>query len=129
MIITFEIKQNLQQIIKECHTSKYWSFHKGTKADFYLVDRNFTQSAAECYIKENTLTIKTAWSGYTYIIKQRGDGIVYVTYNGPLKGFMQQSLLPTLTPTEGIYERLVYSTKEGWLRFREYLDKRNWNLR
>jgi hypothetical protein len=128
MIITFEIKQNLSEIIKDCKTSKYWFYQEASKKGrFNLQDKEFDNSYASCYQYDNRLSIITAWGNYSYLIEQRQHG-TFCTYNGPLKGFLQQSLLPGLTPKGNIYERLVYSTKEGWLKFRELLDKRNWNL-
>lgn len=130
MIISFEIHQTLETILKECKTSKYWSYHASqiVQGKFILQDKDFSNSWADCIAYDNRISITTAWGGYTYHIEQKKDGRTIVSYNGPVKGFLQQSLLPRLTPINNIYEVLVYSTKEGWIKFRNYLDKRGVNL-
>lgn len=130
MEIVFEIKENLESILKECKTSKYWNYSECMDGKiFCLEDKEFINSYASCHynVEKKELNFKTAWSSYTYKIYER-DGETLCRYEGALKGFLQQSLMPRLTPKGNIYEVLIYSTEGGWQKFRNYLNKRNWNL-
>lgn len=128
MEIVFEIKQSLESIINECKTSKYWNYSEGVNGKvFILEDKEFSNSYASCFVAKNQLDFKTAFSSFTYKVYEK-EGRTLCRYEGALKGFLQQSLMPRLTPKGNIYEVLVYSTEGGYMKFRKYLDKRNWNL-
>lgn len=129
MEIVFEIKENVENILNECKSSNYWNYSEGVNGKvFILEDKEFSNSYASCFIsQEKQLDFKTAWSSFTYKVYEK-DGKTLCRYEGALKGFLQQALMPRLTPKGNIYEVLIYSTEGGWMKFRQYLDKRNWNL-
>ena len=47
-----------------------------------------------------------AWSNYTYRLFVLGDN-VWCEYNGAYRGLLEQNLLPTITPREGLLESEV----------------------
>ena len=62
------------------------------------------EATVEIYARE--ITIKTAWSNYTYRLFVLGDN-VWCEYNGAYRGLLEQNLLPTITPREGLLESEV----------------------
>lgn len=106
MRIQFEIKESLSEIIDEILNSKRW--FTVIKEDILgrklvlIRDQNFDSEASiEIYARE--IDIKTAWSNYTYRLFVMGDH-VWCEYNGAYRGLLEQKLLPTITPKEGLLD-------------------------
>ena len=104
MRIQFEIKENLSEIVDEILNSEKWiAVVKEDISGRKLVairDQNFdSEASVEIYARE--ITIKTAWSNYTYRLFVMGDNI-WCEYNGAYRGLLEQKLLPTITPKEGL---------------------------
>lgn len=104
MRIQFEIKEKLPEIIEEIlHSDKWMSLEKENLSGRKLVvirDQAYASEATvEIYARE--LTIKTAWSSYTYRLFILGDN-VWCEYNGAYRGLLEQNLLPSITPKESL---------------------------
>lgn len=109
MRIHFEIKEKLPEIIEEILKNDKWvSLVKEDISGRKLVvirDPSFDSEATiEIYARE--ITIKTAWSNYTYRLFVLGDN-VWCEYNGAYRGLLEQKLLPTITPKESLLESVV----------------------
>jgi len=127
MKITFEISQSIQDLLEYCQSDKYSDFemvHDENGVPYRnkarMVDLEFTDSYAEIIWKENYMLIYTAWSQFTYEIEER-DGKTYCTYNGAVKGFLKQSLIPHITPAVCIHDCMCHSSTHGTLLFEDYL--------
>ncbi|ADV43839.1 hypothetical protein [Bacteroides helcogenes] len=104
MRIQFEIKENLSEIISEILNSERWvTIVKEDISGRKLVvirDRNYDSEATiEIYARE--VSIKTAWSSYSYRLFIVGDS-VWCEYNGAYRGLLEQKLLPAITPKESL---------------------------
>lgn len=104
MRIQFEIKENLSEIINEILNSERWvTIVKEDISGRKLVvirDQNYdSEATVEIYARE--ISIKTAWSSYTYRLFVMGDR-VWCEYNGAYRGLLEQKLLPTVTPKESL---------------------------
>lgn len=100
MRIHFEIREKLPEIIEEILNCERWTtLVKEDISGRKLVvirDPNYNSEATvEIYARE--ITIKTAWSNYTYRLFVLGDN-VWCEYNGAYRGLLEQNLLPTITP-------------------------------
>lgn len=109
MRIQFEIKEMLSDIVNEVlHSEKWITILKEDIPGRKLVvirDPNFNSEATvEIYDKE--LSIKTAWSSYTYRLFVV-DRTVWCEYNGAYRGLLEQQLLPTITPKESLLDSEV----------------------
>ena len=109
MRIHFEIREKLPEIIEEILNCERWTtLVKEDISGRKLVvirDPNYNSEATvEIYARE--ITIKTAWSNYTYRLFVLGDN-VWCEYNGAYRGLLEQNLLPTITPREGLLESEV----------------------
>lgn len=109
MRIHFEIREKLPEIIEEILNCERWTtLVKEDISGRKLVvirDPNYNSEATvEIYTRE--ITIKTAWSNYTYRLFVLGDN-VWCEYNGAYRGLLEQNLLPTITPREGLLESEV----------------------
>ena len=109
MRIHFEIREKLPEIIEEILNCERWTtLVKEDISGRKLVvirDPNYNSEATvEFYARE--ITIKTAWSNYTYRLFVLGDN-VWCEYNGAYRGLLEQNLLPTITPREGLLESEV----------------------
>ena len=109
MRIHFEIREKLPEIIEEILNCERWTtLVKEEISGRKLVvirDPNYNSEAiVEIYARE--ITIKTAWSNYTYRLFVLGDN-VWCEYNGAYRGLLEQNLLPTITPREGLLESEV----------------------
>ena len=109
MRIHFEIREKLPEIIEEILNCERWTtLVKEDISGRKLVvirDQNYNSEATvEIYARE--ITIKTAWSNYTYRLFVLGDN-VWCEYNGAYRGLLEQNLLPTITPREGLLESEV----------------------
>lgn len=123
MRIQFEIKENLSEIVDEILNSEKWiAVVKEDISGRKLVairDQNFdSEASVEIYARE--ITIKTAWSNYTYRLFVMGDNI-WCEYNGAYRGLLEQKLLPTITPKEGllnseVLDSSLYGHEERKLR-------------
>lgn len=109
MRIHFEIREKLPEIIEEILNCERWTTL--VKEDIsgrklvVICDPNYNSEATvEIYARE--ITIKTAWSNYTYRLFVLGDN-VWCEYNGAYRGLLEQNLLPTITPREGLLESEV----------------------
>lgn len=104
MRIQFEIKENLSEIINEILNSERWitvvkEDISGRKS-VVIRDQNFdSEASVEIYDRE--ISIKTAWSSYTYRLFVLGNN-VWCEYNGAYRGLLEQKLLPTITPKESL---------------------------
>jgi hypothetical protein len=127
MKITFEISQSIQDLLEYCQSDKYSDFemvHDENGIPYRnkakMVDLEFTDSYAEIIWKEHYMLIYTAWSQFTYEIEER-DGKTYCTYNGAVKGFLKQALIPHITPAVDIHDCVCHSSTHGTLLFEDYL--------
>jgi hypothetical protein len=127
MKITFEISQSIQDLLEYCQSDKYSDFemvHDENGVPYRnkarMVDLEFTNSYAEIIWKEQYMLIYTAWSQFTYEIEER-DGKTYCTYNGAVKGFLKQALIPHITPAVDIHDCVCHSSTHGSMSFGDYL--------
>jgi hypothetical protein len=129
MKITFEISQSIQDLLEYCQSDKYSDFemvHDENGVPYRnkarMVDLEFTDSYAEIIWKEDYMLIYTAWSQFTYEIEER-DGKTFCTYNGAVKGFLKQALIPHITPAPGVYilDCMCHSSTHGTLLFEDYV--------
>ncbi len=109
MRIQFEIKEKLPDIIGEILNSEKWmTLIKEDISGRKLVvirDQAFdSEATVEIYSRE--VTIKTAWSRYTYRLFVLGD-CVWCEYNGAYRGLLEQKLLPSITPKESLLDSEV----------------------
>lgn len=93
MRIQFEIKEKLPDIIGEILNSEKWmTLIKEDISGRKLVvirDQAFdSEATVEIYSRE--VTIKTAWSRYTYRLFVLGD-CVWCEYNGAYRGLLEQN--------------------------------------
>ena len=113
MRIQFEIKEKLPNIIGEILNSEKWmTLIKEDISGRKLVvirDQAFdSEATVEIYSRE--VTIKTAWSRYTYRLFVLGD-CVWCEYNGAYRGLLEQKLLPSITPKESLLDSEVLELK------------------
>ena len=127
MKITFEISQSIQDLLEYCQSDKYSDFemvHDENGVPYRnkarMVDLEFTNSYAEIIWKEQYMLIYTAWSQFTYEIEER-DGKTYCTYNGAVKGFMKQALIPHITPAADIHDCVCHSSTHCSMSFGDFL--------
>lgn len=109
MRIHFEIREKLPEIIEEILNCERWTTLvkediSGRKLVVIRDPNNNSEATVEIYARE--ITIKTAWSNYTYRLFVLGDN-VWCEYNGAYRGLLEQNLLPTITPREGLLESEV----------------------
>lgn len=81
-----------------------------------------SEATVEIYARE--ITIKTAWSNYTYRLFVLGSN-VWCEYNGAYRGLLEQNLLPSITPKEGLLESEVLSSSlygQEKRKLREYAE-------
>lgn len=109
MRIQFEIKENLPEIINEILNSEKWitSIKEDISGRKLVVirDQSFgSEATVEIYSRE--VTIKTAWSKYSYRIFTMGDN-TWCEYVGAYRGLLEQNLLPSITPKESLLDSEV----------------------
>ena len=109
MRIHFEIREKLPEIIEEILNCERWTTLvkediSGRKLVVISYPNYISEASVEIYARE--ITIKTAWSNYTYRLFVLGDN-VWCEYNGAYRGLLEQNLLPTITPREGLLESEV----------------------
>lgn len=127
MRIHFEIKEKLPEIIEELlHSEKWLTFVKEDISGRKLVvirDPSYASEAiVEIYARE--ITIKTAWSNYSYRLFVLGNN-VWCEYNGAYRGLLEQNLLPSITPKESLLESEVLSSSlygQEKRKLREYAE-------
>lgn len=127
MRIQFEIKEKLPEIIEEIlHSDRWMASIKEEISGKKLVvirDRSYASEAfIEIYSRE--ITIKTAWSNYTYRMFLLNDN-VWCEYNGAYRGLLEQQLLPTITPRESLLESEVLNSSlygQEKKKLREYAE-------
>lgn len=127
MRIHFEIKEQLSEIIEEIlHCERWLSIVKEDISGRKLVvirDPGYDSEAmVEIYTRE--VTIKTAWSNYTYRLIALGDN-VWCEYSGAYRGLLEQKLLPTITPKENLLESEVLNSSlygQERRKLREYAE-------
>jgi len=127
MRIHFEIKEKLPEIIEEIlHSERWLTLVKEDISGRKLVvirDTNYASEATvEIYARE--ITIKTAWSNYTYRLFVLGNS-VWCEYNGAYRGLLEQNLLPSITPKESLLESEVLSSSlygQEKRKLREYAE-------
>lgn len=109
MRIQFEIREKLSEVISEILNSERWATIvkediSGRKS-VVIRDRSYDSEASiEIYARE--VSIKTAWSSYSYRLFVVGDN-VWCEYNGAYRGLLEQQLLPTITPKESLLDSEV----------------------
>lgn len=109
MRIQFEIREKLSEVISEILNSERWATIikediSGRKS-VVIRDRSYDSEASiEIYARE--VSIKTAWSSYSYRLFVIGDN-VWCEYNGAYRGLLEQQLLPTITPKESLLDSEV----------------------
>lgn len=106
MRIQFEIKEKLPEVIEEIfHSDKWQTSVKeeiSGRTTVIIRDQAYgSEATIEIYSKE--IEIKTAWSKYSYRIFVANE-MVCCEYNGAYRGLLEQVLLPTITPKEGLLE-------------------------
>lgn len=127
MRIQFEIKEQLPGIIEELMHSEKWltSVKEEISGRTTLVIRDQaygSEAIIEIYTKE--IEIKTAWSKYSYRIFATND-VVWCEYVGAYRGLLEQVLLPTITPKEGLLESDVTESSlygQEHRKLREYAE-------
>ena len=127
MRIQFEIKEKLPEIIEEILHSERWSTLvkediSGRKLVVIRDPSYASEATVEIYARE--ITIKTAWSNYTYRLFVLGSN-VWCEYNGAYRGLLEQNLLPSITPKEGLLESEVLSSSlygQEKRKLREYAE-------
>ena len=126
MRITFEISQSIQDLLEYCQSDKYSDFemvHDENGVPYRnkarMVDLEFTNSYAEMIWKEDYMLIYTAWSQFTYEFTVK-NGKTYCTYDGAVKGFLKQALIPHIT-TVNIHDCMCHSSTHGTLLFEDYV--------
>lgn len=112
MRIHFEIKEKLPEILEEILNSEKWmaSVNEDISGRKLVVIRDpsyNSEATVEIYSRE--IIIKTAWSNYAYRLFVLGDN-VWCEYNGAYRGLLEQNLLPTITPKEGLLESEVFGS-------------------
>ncbi len=127
MRIHFEIKEKLPEIIEEILHSERWSTLvkediSGRKLVVIRDPSYASEATVEIYARE--ITIKTAWSNYTYRLFVLGNNI-WCEYNGAYRGLLEQNLLPSITPKESLLESEVLSSSlygQEKRKLREYAE-------
>ncbi len=127
MRIHFEIKEKLPEIIEEILHSERWSTLvkediSGRKLVVIRDPSYASEATVEIYARE--ITIKTAWSNYTYRLFVLGNN-VWCEYNGAYRGLLEQNLLPSITPKESLLESEVLSSSlygQEKRKLREYAE-------
>lgn len=127
MRIHFEIKEKLPEIIEEILHSEKWitSVKEDISGRKLVVIRDpsyASEATVEIYARE--ITIKTAWSNYTYRLFVLGNN-VWCEYNGAYRGLLEQNLLPSITPKESLLESEVLSSSlygQEKRKLREYAE-------
>lgn len=127
MRIQFEIKETLPKIIEEIMNSPRWITSVLEELDGRTIvvirDQEYgSEATIEIYAKE--VTIKTAWSKYTYRIFVTQD-VVWCEYNGAYRGLLEQVLLPTITPKESLLNSEVIESSlygRDHKKLREYAE-------
>jgi hypothetical protein len=127
MKITFEISQSIQDLLEYCQTNKYWDFEMAEDENNVpyankarIVDLHFPSSYADVIWKKNYMLIYTAWSQFSYEMTVE-NGKTYCTYNGAVRGFLKQDLIPHITPAVCIHDCMCESSTHGILLFEDYL--------
>ena len=121
MRIHFEIKEKLPEIIEICITSLK-EYISGRKLVVIRDPSYASEATVEIYARE--ITIKTAWSNYTYRLFVLGNN-VWCEYNGAYRGLLEQNLLPSITPKESLLESEVLSSSlygQEKRKLREYAE-------
>lgn len=128
MRIQFEIKEKLSDIINEIMHSDKWNIEVTEKLvgrlKVAMKDQTY-ESFATAEIYEKEVIIQTAWSKYTYRIYMLEDS-VWCEYAGAYRGLLEQKLLPTLTPKEGLLESEVVDSSlfgKDRKKLREYAEE------
>lgn len=127
MRIHFEIKEKLPEIIEEILHGERWitSVKEDISGRKLVVIRDpsyASEATVEIYARE--ITIKTAWSNYTYRLFVLGNN-VWCEYNGAYRGLLEQNLLPSITPKENLLESEVLSSSlygQEKRKLREYAE-------
>ena len=127
MRIHFEIKEKLPEIIEEILQGERWitSVKEDISGRKLVVIRDpsyASEATVEIYARE--ITIKTAWSNYTYRLFVLGNN-VWCEYNGAYRGLLEQNLLPSITPKESLLESEVLSSSlygQEKRKLREYAE-------
>ena len=127
MRIHFEIREKLPEIIEEILNCERWitSVKEDISGRKLVVIRDpsyASEATIEIYARE--ITIKTAWSNYTYRLFVLGNN-VWCEYNGAYRGLLEQNLLPSITPKESLLESEVLSSSlygQEKRKLREYAE-------
>lgn len=115
MKIIFEIKESLANLIDQLENSHFWESKEiqvdETKKIIKIKDFAYPQEAIAEITKGNIL-IRTALSKYIYHIYE-SEGSCWCEYDGAYRGFLEQKLLPVITPKENLLDQEVTSSLLG----------------
>ncbi len=99
-----EVDENGEVSFNKGFSEALWKYIKLNENHIELSDPDF-DCAAQVEIKDNGLTITTAWSGYKYEIDDDKEGSgAWVTFYGPVNALGQQNLFPDWTYEAGTLE-------------------------
>lgn len=99
----------LKDIVSEIlHSEKWLTLVKEEKDGLKRITLKdpFFESEANVEIWKEEIHLKTAWSNYTYRIYQRGSS-VWCEYVGACREFLEQTLLPRITPKDKVLDCVV----------------------
>ena len=106
MRIQFEIKESLINILDQLMHSDFWATEikedESGKKIIKIKDLAYNLEAV-AEVMGNEIFIKTALSKYTYRIYEV-KGECWCEYVGAYRGFLEQKLLPIITPKENLLE-------------------------
>ncbi len=124
MKILFEIKENLHDILEQLLHSDFWITEvediDDEKRIIKIRDFAYPQEA-RAEVTPQGICLQTALSKYTYRLFEK-DGSCWCEYIGAYRGFLEQKLLPILTPKENLLDQPVSSSLLGDMHkpLREY---------
>ena len=106
MRIQFEIKESLINILDQLMHSDFWATEikedESGKKIIKIKDLAYNLEAV-AEVMGNEIFIRTALSKYTYRIYEV-KGECWCEYVGAYRGFLEQKLLPIITPKENLLE-------------------------
>lgn len=112
MRILFEIRENLHDILEQLLHSDFWITEVeeigNEKQVIRIRDFAYPQEAT-AEVSPHEICLHTAWSKYTYRLYEE-NGSCWCEYIGAYRGFLEQKLLPIITPKENILDQPVSSS-------------------
>ena len=118
MRIQFEIKESLINILDQLMHSDFWATEikedESGKKIIKIKDLAYNLEAV-AEVMGNEIFIRTALSKYTYRIYEV-KGECWCEYVGAYRGFLEQKLLPIITPKENLLGIVYQGTVDGMRR-------------